>query len=212
MARLFLFWQVSYLHTKLIFGQGWGWHNRSLPPWWITHSIYLKTRKTDVLTQTNIMLQRLIGRSHYSDVIMGAMASQITSLTIVYPAVYSGADQTKHQSSMQLLTIPHKGPVISEIVSIFMMTSSMETFPALLAICAGNSLVTGEFPSQRPMTRSFGIFFDLRQNKRLSKWWWCWWFETPSRPVWRHYNDYSANQSGHGGNWIYLYRKHSYRP
>ena len=35
----------------------------------------------------------------------------------------------------------------------------METFPALLAICAGNSLVTGEFPSQRPMTWSFDVFF-----------------------------------------------------
>ena len=37
----------------------------------------------------------------------------------------------------------------------------METFFALLAICAGNSPVTGEFPSQRPMTRSFDVFFDL---------------------------------------------------
>ena len=39
---------------------------------------------------------------HYSDVIMGAMASQITSLTIVYSTVYSGADQRKHQSSASL--------------------------------------------------------------------------------------------------------------
>ena len=38
----------------------------------------------------------------------------------------------------------------------------METFSALLAICAGNSLVTGEFLAQRPVTRSFGVFFDLR--------------------------------------------------
>ena len=36
----------------------------------------------------------------------------------------------------------------------------METFPALLAICAGNSPVTGEFPAQRPVTRSFDVFFD----------------------------------------------------
>ena len=39
---------------------------------------------------------------HYDDVIMGAMASQITSLTIVYSTVYSGADQRKHQSSASL--------------------------------------------------------------------------------------------------------------
>ena len=65
----------------------------------------------------------------------------------------------------------------------------METFSALLAICAGNSPVTGELPAQRPVTRSFDIFFDLRLNKRLSKQWWGWWFEAPSRLIWRHCND-----------------------
>ena len=49
---------------------------------------------------------------------MGAIASQITSLTIVYSTVYSGADQSKHQSSTSL------------------------------ALCAGNSSGTGEFPAQ----------------------------------------------------------------
>ena len=39
---------------------------------------------------------------HYSDVTMGAIASQITGLTIVYSTVYSGADQRKHQSSASL--------------------------------------------------------------------------------------------------------------
>ena len=62
----------------------------------------------------------------------------------------------------------------------------METFSALLAICAGNSPDHGEFPAQRPVTRSFDVFFDLRLNKRLSKQSWGWWFETPSRPLWRH--------------------------
>ena len=64
----------------------------------------------------------------------------------------------------------------------------METFSALLAICAGNSPVTGEFPAQSPMTRSFDVFFDLRMNNRLSKQSWGWWFEEPSRPLWRHGN------------------------
>ena len=64
----------------------------------------------------------------------------------------------------------------------------IETFSALLALCAGNSPVTGEFPSQRPVTRSFGVFFDLRLNKRLSKQWWGWWLETLSRSWWRHCN------------------------
>ena len=62
----------------------------------------------------------------------------------------------------------------------------METFSAFLAICAGNSSVTGEFPAQRPVTRNFDVFFNL--NKRLSKQWWGWWFETPLRPLWYHYN------------------------
>ena len=56
----------------------------------------------------------------------------------------------------------------------------MEAFSALLAICAGNSPGPGEFPAQRPVTRSFDVFFDLRLNKRLSKHSWGWWFETPS--------------------------------
>ena len=47
---------------------------------------------------------------------------------------------------------------------------------------------TGEFPSQRPMTRCFDVFFDMRLNKRLSKQSWGWWYETPSRLLWRHCN------------------------
>ena len=65
----------------------------------------------------------------------------------------------------------------------------METFSALMPICAGNSPVTGEFPTERPGTRIFDIFFDQRLNKRLSKQCWGSWFETPSRPLWRHCND-----------------------
>ena len=65
----------------------------------------------------------------------------------------------------------------------------METFSALLAICAGNSPVPGEFLAQRPVTRSFDVYFDLRPNKRLSKQWWGWWFETQSWPLWRHSNE-----------------------
>ena len=57
--------------------------------------------------------------NHYSDVIMSPVASKITSLTIVYSSIYSGADHRKHQSS------------------------------ASLAPCVGNSPVTGEFPAQR---------------------------------------------------------------
>ena len=64
-------------------------------------------------------------RVHYSDIIMGAMASQITSLMIVYSIVYSGADLRKHQSSASLAFVrgiyqwpvnsPHKGPVTQKM-------------------------------------------------------------------------------------------------
>ena len=64
----------------------------------------------------------------------------------------------------------------------------METFSALLALCAGSSPVTGEFPTQRPVTRRFGVYFDVCLNKRLSKQWGGWWLETLSRPLWRHHN------------------------
>ena len=50
----------------------------------------------------------------------------------------------------------------------------IETFSALLALCAGNSPVAGAFPAQRPVTRSFDGFFDERLNKRLSKQSWGW--------------------------------------
>ena len=66
----------------------------------------------------------------------------------------------------------------------------METFSALLSLCAGNSPMTGEFPSQWPVTRSFDVFFDLRLNKRMR----CRWFETPSRSVWRHCNGVKTHQ------------------
>ena len=64
----------------------------------------------------------------------------------------------------------------------------MELFSALLTLCAGNSTVTVEFPAQRPVTRSFDVFFDLCLSKRLSKQSWGWWFETPLRPWWRNCN------------------------
>ena len=65
----------------------------------------------------------------------------------------------------------------------------METLSALLAFCVGNSPVTGEFPTQRPVTQSFDVFFDLHLNKRLGKQSCGWWFETPWCPLWRHRND-----------------------
>ena len=68
----------------------------------------------------------------------------------------------------------------------------METFSALLALCAGNSSITGEFPSRMPVTRIFDIFFDLPLNKWLSKQPRRRWFELPSHSLWCRCNVISA--------------------
>ena len=64
----------------------------------------------------------------------------------------------------------------------------VEIFRALLAICAGNSQVTGEFPTQRPVTQSFDNLFHLRLNKWMGKQSFGWRFATPPRPLWRPCN------------------------
>ena len=87
----------------------------------------------------------------------------------------------------------HSSP--TSIFPVFMMTSSNGNMFCITGFCAGNSQVTArnspvtaEFPSHRPVTRSFDVFFDLRLNKRLSKQSRRRWFETPSRSLWRHCN------------------------
>ena len=65
----------------------------------------------------------------------------------------------------------------------------MGTFSTLLALCAGNSSVTGEFPAKRPVTWSFDVFFGLCLTKCLSKQSRGWWFEKPPCPLWRHCNE-----------------------
>ena len=69
-----------------------------------------------------------------------------------------------------------------------MLTSSNGNIFRVTGLLCGNSPVTGEFPSQRPVTRSFVVFFDLHLNERLGKQSRGWWFGTPSRPLWRHSN------------------------
>ena len=166
---------------------------------------------------------------------MSTTASRITSLTIVYSTVYSGADQRKHPSSASLAFVrgihrwpvnsPHKGPATRKMLpfdDVIMPKGTFESHASdkafndimhrLTRISSNNIRVirylespfihwnnfrcskwrtfrqnnisnddvikwkifcfTGHLrgiPSQRPLTRSFGVFFDLRLNKRLSK-------------------------------------------
>ena len=73
-----------------------------------------------------------------------------------------------------------------------MMTSSNGNIFRVTGPLCGEFTGPGEFLAQRPVTWSFDVFFDLRLNKRLSKQSWGWWFETLSRPLWRHCNGYLA--------------------
>ena len=73
-------------------------------------------------------------------------------------------------------------------VRCLMMTSSNGTIFRVTGPLCGEFTGPGEFPAQRPVTRSFDVFFDLRLNKRLSKQPWGWWFETPPWSLWRHCN------------------------
>ena len=73
-----------------------------------------------------------------------------------------------------------------------MMTSSNGNIFRVTGPLCGEFTGPGEFPTQRPVTRSFDVYFDLRLNKRLSKQSRGWWFETLSRSLWRHRNALNA--------------------
>ena len=77
-----------------------------------------------------------------------------------------------------------------------MMTSSNGNIFRVTGPLCGEFTGPGDFPTQRPVTRSFDVFFDLRLNKRLCKQSWGWWFETLLCPLWRHSNEetYSVRQ------------------
>ena len=68
------------------------------------------------------------------------------------------------------------------------MTSSNKNISALVALCEENPPISSRLLSQMPITRSFDVFFDLRQNKRLSKQLRRRWFKTSSRSLWSHCN------------------------
>ena len=103
----------------------------------------------------------------------------VTSLTKIFtvPSVWVSNEPTKLKSVLCT------------------MTSSNGNIFRIAGLCVGNSPVTGDFPTQRPVTRSFDAFFDLRLNQQLSKQWGRWWFETPSRLLWRHCNECNIYKS-----------------
>ena len=147
----------------------------------------------------SIWFSELSALASYTNMISIAQCKTAVSPMLTHWRYYSLA------LSHRYIQLQH-GEVITSYISLWMQShfhamlsavvnkhlswrrQQMKTFSVLLAICAGNSPVPGELPAQRPVTRSFGVFFDLRPNKRLSKQWWGWWFETPLSPLWRHCN------------------------
>ena len=96
---------------------------------------------------------------------------------------------------------------LGAVCIMYMMTSSNGNIFRVTGHLCGEFTGPGEFPAQRPVTRSFDIFFDLRLNKRMSKQSWGWWFETLSCPLWRHCNDIHAHIENHQiGTHIHEYR------
>ena len=101
--------------------------------------------------------------------------------------------QNENISVQCIIGVPHGQNFINTHLSTYWITwwrHQVETFSSLLAFCVGNSPVTAEFHAQRPVTRSFDVFFDLRPKKWLSKQWRRWWFETPSCSLWHHSNEF----------------------
>ena len=112
---------------------------------------------------------------HYSDVIMGTIASQITSLTIVYSTVYSDTDQRKHQSSASLAFVRgiHRGPVNSPHKGPF--TRKMFPFDDVI-------ILWEETTGNRRTILHFPVFHDIS--------WVCFHLMTPSWIIslqWRHW-------------------------
>ena len=114
---------------------------------------------------------------------MGAIASQITSLAIVYSTFYSDADQSKHQSSTSLAFVQeiHRGPV--NFPHKWPVTRKMSPFDDVIMLSHqhGNTFwITGWIPSQRDSNvESIGVFTVVRLNKLLSKQWRCQCFQRP---------------------------------
>ena len=97
-----------------------------------------------------------------------------------------------------LVISPHKGPVMRRLYVFFVLglgkLLKKQSTCNMMTSSNGNIFrvtghLCGEFPTQRPVTRSFDVFFDLHPNKRLRKQSWGWWFETLSCSLWHHCNE-----------------------
>ena len=125
------------------------------------------------------------------------LMSTLGSVPLIQNGVFDGLDsivlpfENINVNIHFAFTTSHIAVIPSNSMGLLVMMSSsngniFRVTSALL--CSGNTPVADEFPSQRPVTRSFDIFFYLCLNNRLSKQSRDWWYQAPLRPLWRHCN------------------------
>ena len=123
-----------------------------------------------------------------SETMNGWVKISIDTCVLVWP----GLDRATWRSAVQFAVA---GPRVLFIVFrsrwytiVYTMTSSNGNIFRVTGPLCGEFTGPGEFPTQRPVTWTSDVFFDLRLNKRLSRQPWCWWFETPSWSLSRRCN------------------------
>ena len=133
------------------------------------------------------MWENVLNPKHTLDRIYLTSISQVKCFQI---SLHSDGKEMRNSPKQ----VPSHCGILHRLLKMTWWRHQMETFSALLALCAGNSPVPGELPSQRPVTRRFDVVFDIRLNKWLSKQSWGWWFETPSRSLWCHCNGVTISE------------------
>ena len=158
--------------NKRLSKQWWGWwfEMPSCPLW--HHCNDPGTIWPHICSAAILFGERMLWLWHYDDVIMGAIASQITSLTIVYSTIYWGSDQSKHQSSASLafvrgihrgpLNSPHKWPVTRKM---FPFDDVIMVYFKLAAICY---VLFGDLFSLTNLT--FFYIYNKRNIKGIHSW------------------------------------------
>ena len=106
------------------------------------------------------------------------------SINHIFQDFMTGAEATVWPSQTSGVYLKDMGKI-----GWYMMTSSNGNISRVTGPLCGEFTGPGEFPTQRPVTRNFDVFFDLRLYKRLSKQPRGWWFETSSWSLWRQCND-----------------------
>ena len=163
----------------------WCWFTVTIVEWWL---FLLKSLRNQFYKYSIDISHRI------SDAVLECLAC----IFIMFPSLneLSYGASTQHFTRLDAISATNSPVYLSffyNFISAYGCKSSwwrhqMETFPTSLTLCAGNSPVTGEFPSQRPVTRRFDVSLDLRLNKPLSKQSKRRWFETPSCSLWHHCN------------------------